>query len=443
MAVKFHESLPLLARTLREAGLPLDENTVVVRDGGGRLIVAREELPDAPALQTAVRQALGAYAGTHPVIDGRLAKALLADQAAQRLELPDGLECIRFIDRRFVGSEWLGELALGIETGPQRLVFASLKGGVGRSTALAVLAAELARQGKKTLVIDLDLEAPGIGFMLLEESEDVGKDKRPKYGVLDYLVENGLGGIEDEELTDFIGVSGFVEGSVDVIPVIGRTTDEHPEYMLAKLSRAFVADQSPQGAVSFAHQVRAMVDRFAGWKKYDAVLIDARAGLAESSAAALLALGGRTLFFGVDQPQTFRGYGYLFAHLRQRFGGGEAYDDWRRRINFVQAKAPRTAAEREGFHDRLHGLCADYLYDEEKLAADGAVEPADFNFGLADSGPGVPHDAACIKEDEGYRAFNPAGDRLQLDPEIYTGAFGNFLRRSSELLNTSDGEGEA
>jgi Mrp family chromosome partitioning ATPase len=443
MAVKFHESLPLLTRTLRESGLPLDENTVIVRDGGGRLIVARKEMPDASALQTAVRQALGAYAGTHPVIDGRLAKALLADPAAQTLELPDGLGRIRFIDRRFVGSEWLGELAPGVETGPQRLVFASLKGGVGRSTALAVLAAELARQGKKTLVIDLDLEAPGIGFMLLEESEDVGKDKRPKYGVLDYLVENGLGRIEDEELTDFIGVSGFVEGSVDVIPVVGRTTDEHPEDMLAKLSRAFVADQSPQGSVSFAHQVRAMVDRFAAWKNYDAVLIDARAGLAESSAAALLALGGRTLFFGVDQPQTFRGYGYLFAHLRQRFGGGEAYDDWRRRVSFVQAKAPAHWGNRINFRDNLHELCSDYLYDREELNEDGTVDPPDFNFAWALSGRDVPHDFSYIKEDPLFRAFNPAGDRLQLDLEIYTGPFGDFLRRSLELLNISDGEGEA
>lgn len=39
--------------------------------------------------------------------------------------------------------------------------FYSYKGGVGRSLALAHCAAELARRGRKVLIIDLDLEAPG------------------------------------------------------------------------------------------------------------------------------------------------------------------------------------------------------------------------------------------------------------------------------------------
>lgn len=39
--------------------------------------------------------------------------------------------------------------------------FYSYKGGVGRSMALAHCAAELARRGRKVLIIDLDLEAPG------------------------------------------------------------------------------------------------------------------------------------------------------------------------------------------------------------------------------------------------------------------------------------------
>ncbi len=42
------------------------------------------------------------------------------------------------------------------------LTFYSYKGGVGRSMALANVTALLARDGKRTLVVDLDLEAPGI-----------------------------------------------------------------------------------------------------------------------------------------------------------------------------------------------------------------------------------------------------------------------------------------
>lgn len=440
MTLKFHESLERLVRTIKSHGVPLDEKTVFVRDGVGRLTVAREDLTDANSLAAAVKQALGAYASIRPVVSGPLALALIKDRAARSVDVPS-LGRVQFIDRRFVGADWLSEPNTPSASGPRRLIFSSLKGGVGRSTALTVLAADLARQGKKVLAIDLDLEAPGIGFMLLEESTDIGRDRRPKYGVLDYLVENGLGGIAPEELEDFIGVSGFVDGSIDVIPVVGRLTDEHPATMLAKLSRAFIEDQSDSGLVSFARQIREMVDRFAARKNYDAVLIDARAGLADSNAAALLALGGEALFFGVDQPQTFRGYRYLFAHLLENFGATTAFGEWRRHVSFVQAKAPSAPSKRTEFRDDLHELCSDFLYDSEALKDDGTVEPADFNFSVADTGDTVPHDASYVTHDADYVAFDPCGDRTQLDPDVYSGPFRHFLDRGWALLDLSR-EGE-
>lgn len=440
MTLKFHESLERLVGMAAAHGVPLDEKTVFVRDGVGRLTVVREELTNADTLTIAAKQTLGAYASIRPVVSGPMALALVKDRTARIVDVPS-LGPVRFIDRRFVGADWLSELQTPSEIGPRRLVFSSLKGGVGRSTALTVLAADLARHGKKVLAIDLDLEAPGIGFMLLEESADIGKDRRPKYGVLDYLVENGLGGIADEEFEDFIGVSSFVDGSIDVIPVVGRVTDEHPEAMLAKLSRAFIEDQSDSGLVSFARQIREMVDRFAARKNYDAVLIDARAGLADSNAAALLGLGGEVLFFGIDQPQTFRGYRYLFAHLLENFGASVAYDDWRRHVSFVQAKAPAAPSKRSEFRESLYDLCSDYFYDEETLEDDGRVEIADFNFSVADTGDTVPHDASYVTHDADYVAFDPCGDRTQLDPDVYSGPFRHFLDRGWALLNLSrDGE---
>lgn len=46
-------------------------------------------------------------------------------------------------------------------TSPRYIGFYSYKGGVGRSMAMAHTAAALARQGRRVLLIDLDLEAPG------------------------------------------------------------------------------------------------------------------------------------------------------------------------------------------------------------------------------------------------------------------------------------------
>ncbi|WP_295578642.1 hypothetical protein [uncultured Lamprocystis sp.] len=292
MTLRFHESLGRLVAEVEAAGVPLDDATVFVRDGEGRLMVARESLSGAQALAASLSKTLGAYASTRPVIDGRMAAALVKDQAASEISvvLPDrpaeGPRIIRMVDRR---------------------------------------------------------------------------------------------------------VSPFTDGSVDVVPVVGRVTDQHPETMLAKLSRAHGEDAGSHGPISFTHQVREMVDRFAARAQYDVILIDARAGLAESSAPALLALGAEILFFGADQPQTFLSYRYLFAHLLHCFGTGPGgYRDWRGHLSFVQAKAPSSAQQRIDFRDRLHGLCAEFLYDKESLAADGSVQVADFNSG-ADGGRLEPH----------------------------------------------------
>jgi hypothetical protein len=73
------------------------------------------------------------------------------------------------------------------------------------------------------------------------------------------------------------------------------------------------------------------------------------------------------------------------------------------------------------------------------LAADGSVEVADFNFAVADSGIGVPHDASYISYHPDYAAFDPVADRTALDPDVYRGPFSAFLERSWELLGLDVG----
>ncbi len=61
--------------------------------------------------------------------------------------------------------------------------FYSYKGGVGRTTALINVAAELSRRGRKVLVVDFDLEAPGI------TSYDFCAKAATTPGVVDYICE--------------------------------------------------------------------------------------------------------------------------------------------------------------------------------------------------------------------------------------------------------------
>src|SRR5471032_712815 len=199
---------------------------------------------------------------------------------------------IRFIDRRIVGHDWLTQPVACWQTPePARIVFASLKGGVGRSTGLAVVAADLAQKGHKVLAIDLDLEAPGIGTMLLRSVD------QPKFGVLDWYVERGINGNDADMslfLLDMIAPSPFSpsNGVIDVVPAVGRISDENPNNVLAKIARAYLESPQEDGPeLGFLEKTQELIRQLSALNSYDVILIDARAGLNESTAAALLGLG--------------------------------------------------------------------------------------------------------------------------------------------------------
>lgn len=91
------------------------------------------------------------------------------------------------MERRVTKQGWLDakeakELWPLIAGQPPVVTFYSFKGGVGRTTALVSCALQLAEQGKRVAVLDLDLEAPGLGPLL------GGVDTNR--GVLDAIVDH-------------------------------------------------------------------------------------------------------------------------------------------------------------------------------------------------------------------------------------------------------------
>jgi MinD-like ATPase involved in chromosome partitioning or flagellar assembly len=63
------------------------------------------------------------------------------------------------------------------------ITFYSFKGGVGRTMALVNTAAELARRGRKVLLVDFDLEAPGLN------TYDLLRPEKPQPGIVEYVTE--------------------------------------------------------------------------------------------------------------------------------------------------------------------------------------------------------------------------------------------------------------
>ncbi|MDL2403078.1 KGGVGR-motif variant AAA ATPase [Rhizobium mayense] len=435
-AIFFDAALPRFVSAIAEAlGDEVLRDGLVLRDANGRLsFVSAGAAPagDREPLEKKLVGSIGAYAQQERVLafgDEPGAARVLKDSAVFPFHVEG--RTIRLLDRRIVGSAWLDDPRAEAE-GPARIVFASLKGGVGRSTALAITASDLARRNKNVLMIDLDLEAPGLGDLLLDA------DRTPLFGSLDFLVENGIGGVPDGLLDDFIGVSALTEpggGRVDVLPALGRSAIEQPANMLAKLSRAMIDDlEADGGAITVATQIATMISRFTRRNNYDVVLIDSRAGLSELAAPAILGLGATTLLFGTAQRQTIQGYSALFAGLkllaeRDKDAGQSA--EWRFLLKAVYAKAslePNTASR---YRDELYDLFAENLYDAD---LGGETDPDAISFDIDDNT--APHWPLVIPFNAGMVDFDPVHAPNQLTASFYEQTYRPFLDGIDAIIQT-------
>ena len=142
------------------------------------------------------------------------------------------------------------------------VTFYSYKGGVGRTLALANVAVLLARQGARVLVIDWDLEAPG-----LEEYFDDFQIKADGRGLLFLLKDRGASAGHVWHLTS------TVDGTtLDLLPS-GRDEEDYYPTLERFDWEGFYRD----GGGEFLEELRAQWD-----EAYDYVLIDSRTGLSDA-----------------------------------------------------------------------------------------------------------------------------------------------------------------
>ena len=87
-------------------------------------------------------------------------------------------------DRLVTGGDWWTVRDQKSMSGARRCTLFSVKGGVGRSTTAVVLAWQLARRGERVLVLDLDLESPGVSSAMLDPAS------QPEFGIADWFVED-------------------------------------------------------------------------------------------------------------------------------------------------------------------------------------------------------------------------------------------------------------
>ena len=434
----FDDSLPRLVETLSRL---VDSNFVeagtVLRDASGRLSFIADRGPkdnnERGILGRALIEGLGPYARNDSPISFRGdsgTEAILA--APEQLPVQVGEIFCNLLDRRIVGAGWLDAPRNGQNKVP-RVVFATLKGGVGRSTALTVAASDLARRNRNVLVVDLDLEAPGLGDLLLDS------DRMPEFGVIDFLVENGIGGIPDSNLNTYIGSSGLTVaggGRVDVLPALGRRSQISPENVLAKLSRAMIEDIVDDRVVPVAEQISLMISRITAREQYDAVFIDSRAGLSELAASAVLGLDATVLLFGTAQKQTTEGYRSLFAALQllaQRDAMQGRDTEWRTMLRPVYAKASLDASVSKRFIDDMYELYSSHIYD-----AEGSGEDAPDALRFARDDETAPHWPLIVPFSQNFVDFDPGRIPDQLTQTFYEQTYRTFLSGLEAAMSSGE-----
>ncbi|WP_417798948.1 KGGVGR-motif variant AAA ATPase [Terasakiella pusilla] len=187
------------------------------------------------------------------------------------------------------------------------VTFYSFKGGVGRSQALVETAAQLSLAGKKVLVVDFDLEAPGLDMML---------DARPNKGVVEFVHEF-------KEKCQTPNIAEFVR-TIDV-----PGDEENIEILLMS---AGLADNDYGGKLeSIDWQdlyqnwdgYLLMEDMRAQWEKVfkpDYVLIDSRTGHTDSSGICTRQLPDALVAMGFPNKQNLMGLAGVVFGVRKEGG---------------------------------------------------------------------------------------------------------------------------
>jgi tetratricopeptide (TPR) repeat protein/Mrp family chromosome partitioning ATPase len=208
--------------------------------------------------------------------------------------------------------------------------FYSFKGGVGRSMALANVAEYLYARGLKVLMVDFDLEAPGLEkfFDVPEKALVTPQEVVNRRGVIDMLLSyvklrslrrSDSASSREELSTPVEPLSEFVvrlyernpqRGELAMIPAGRRDGGEYTDY--AQRIRSFDWDEffTNQEGEAFFEWFRRETESIA-----DVVLIDSRTGFSEMSGVCTYQLADAVVMFVAPNRQNLDGTLMMAASL--------------------------------------------------------------------------------------------------------------------------------
>ena len=282
---------------------------------------------------------------------------------------------LRLVDRVRSRVAWFGELAeppwkaggAGVEKGPPIVVFYSFKGGVGRTTALASFAIQRARAGDRVVIIDGDLDAPGIG-PLMSTATQIDSGANPptgrlpdamatgelSWGVVDYLLETPFS--NNADLSDYyqsVRDEPIIPGAGEIVIFPAGRIDEN---YLAKLARLDF-DPARKGTMTPWTQ---LLDRIRKELNPHWILLDSRAGLGEPAGLLLGGMAHLHVLLGTSSEQSWQGIRLIL----DRIGSGRVH------VGKPQAECVLVQTMIPEFHDSAVDAKTVFLARSENEFAD-------------------------------------------------------------------------
>lgn len=204
--------------------------------------------------------------------------------------------------------------------------FYSFKGGVGRSMALANVAVELAKRGRRVLVVDFDLEAPGLDtFEVLRPKQDVP-------GIIDF-VRDYLRTNRSPDARNFVrklSSSEDLDGELWIMPS-GAQKPTYAKYF-GEIDWAGLYEKR-DGYVLFE-------DLKAQWKKTidpDYVLVDSRTGHTDTGGICTRQLPDAVAILFFPNEQNLRGLTKIVRDIRTEARAPRKKDI---HLHFVMSNVP-------------------------------------------------------------------------------------------------------
>lgn len=301
------------------------------------------------------------------------------------------------LERRVAKEYWKAQGSLHLELPwsmaevddgkrPAIVTFYSFKGGQGRTTSLAAVSLLLARRGFRVGMIDLDLEAPGLGSIFFPEDS-------VSTGVIDYLINKPVLGEQYTLPTSVLSVTDpYLIGEgypIRVVPA-GHVNANY----LEKLARL---DFQHQMSGLIRDTLKRLLTEFADAYDLDFLFIDSRAGFHDLGGLAITQLSHAVVLLGNQSRQTWAGLTPVVQSLSGH-GVREPIP-----VVLVHAMAPGPSHvnfthETRMFRETAYDVFQRYYYPEQGPEDDGEIAVPNEN------DPEAPFHPVVVPWNENLRA---------------------------------------